>query len=210
MTNEEKERFCDLAAALLAPPDAALVDDLQHDALQTQLRGYVRAWGGDRQLLSVFPNELGRDDFLSGLQGEYARLFVEPEGERISLVESTYKPWTVDKGCGMVFAASKGLVMGDHAVHMLDIYQQMSLEVPEEFRSMPDHMVLQLEFLGLLYRFASYEQAEGFIQDHLNWILDLKGEIEKANAHPFYRNGIELLHLFLQNEMKNGMVEAHG
>jgi TorA maturation chaperone TorD len=210
MTNTEKERFCGFAAALLAPPDGALTDDLQQPALQTQLQEYVQAWGGDRRLLSVFSNELGRDDFLSAMQGEYSRLFVEPDGEKISLVESAYKPWTVDRGCGMVFAASTGLVMGDHAVHMLDIYQQMSLEVPEGFQSMPDHLVLELEFLGLLYQFASNEQVEGFIRDHLDWIPDLKGEMEKANAHLFYRNGVELVHLFLQNEMKNGKVKAHG
>ena len=56
------------------------------------------------------------------LQGEYERLFGQWEGERISLVESTYKPWTTDKECGMVFAASKGLVMGDSALHMQELY----------------------------------------------------------------------------------------
>jgi TorA maturation chaperone TorD len=205
MTNPEKERFCAFAAALLAPPDEALADDLQQDALQAQLEDYVQAWGGDRQLLSIFSNELGGDDFLFALQAEYSRLFLEPDGKKISLVESTYKVWTVDRDCGMVFAASKGLVMGDHAVHMLNLYQQASLDIPEEFQSMPDHLVLELEFLGLLYQFASNEQVEGFIRDHLDWIPALKEEMETANAHPFYRDGVELIQLFLQHEAKNGV-----
>ena len=69
-----------------------------------------------------------REESLPALQEEYARLF-GPWDEKISLVESTYKPWTGDKQCGMVFAASKGLVMGDHALHMLELYRQSSLEV---------------------------------------------------------------------------------
>ncbi len=110
----------------------------------------------------------------------------------------------------MVFAASTGLLMGDCALHMQEIYRQLSLEVPEEFRSMPDHLVLELEFLALLYRFASDEQIERFIEDHLDWIPELKGAMEKANPHPFYRNAVELIHLFLQHETKNGKVKDHG
>lgn len=210
MTNGEKNRFCAFAAALLAPPDETMVGDLRQVALHAQLDEYVREWGGDRRLPSIFFQKLSRDDLLFTLQGEYSRLFGSHEGEKISLVESTYKPWTVDKACGMVFAASKGLVMGDYAVHMLELYRQLSLEVPEEFRSTPDHLVLELEFLALLYQSASHEQIARFIEDHLNWIPELKEEMEKANPHPFYRNAIELIDLFLQNELKNGKVKAHG
>ena len=110
----------------------------------------------------------------------------------------------------MVFAASKGLVMGDSALHMRELYRQASLEVPEEFRSMPDHLVLELEFLALLYHSATPEQIEGFIGDHLDWIPELKERMEKANPHPFYRNAVELIHLFLQHETKNGKVKNHG
>jgi TorA maturation chaperone TorD len=210
MTNAEKERFCAFAAAVLSPPDAALVDDLRQDGLHARLDAYIQAWSGDVRLLSAFSDEPGSDSFLSALQREYMRLFVEREGANISLVESTYKPWTNDRKCGMVFAASKGLLMGDCAVHMLDIYQQLSLEIPEEFRSMPDHLVLELEFLALLYQSGSEEQIERFIEDHLGWIPELKGEMSTANPHPFYRNSVELIHLFLRNEQKNGKVKAHG
>jgi TorA maturation chaperone TorD len=210
MTSGEKERFCAFAASLLAPPEVAMVDDLRQAELRPLIERYVREWGGDGQLPSVWIKEASREDFLSTLQEEYARLFDQWEGEKISLVESTYKPWTMDKECRMVFAASKGLVMGDYALHMIEIYRQLSLEVPEQFRSMPDHLILELEFLALLYKSASNAQIERFIGDHLDWIPDLKETLEKSNPHPFYRNAIELIHLFLQNETKTGKVKHHG
>ena len=187
-----------------------MVDDLRQAELRPLIERYVREWGGDGQLPSVWIKEASREDFLSTLQEEYARLFDQWEGEKISLVESTYKPWTMDKECRMVFAASKGLVMGDYALHMIEIYRQLSLDVPEAFRSMPDHLILELEFLALLYKLASNEQIERFIGDHLDWIPDLKETLGKANPHPFYRNAIELIHLFLQSETKTGKVKHHG
>ena len=136
------------------------------------------------------------------MRAEYERLFGQWEGERISLVESTYKPWTTDKGCGMVFAASRGLVTGDSALHMRELYRQASLKVPVQFRSMPDHLALELEFLALLYRSGSVERIERFIGDHLDWVPELKAAVEKADPHPFYRNAVEIIHQFLQQEGK--------
>ena len=210
MTNGEKERFCAFAAAILAPPDGALLDDLEQDDLRTLIGEYVRQWGGAKQLPPLFADGENREAFLSALQGEYERLFGQWEGERISLVESTYKPWTADKGCGMVFAASTGLVMGDSALHMRELYVLASLKVPEHFRSMPDHLVLELEFLAFLYRFGSNAQIGRFIGDHLDWIPELKAALEKADPHPFYRNAVEIIHQFLQQEANNGKVDNHG
>jgi len=201
MTNGEKERFCAFAASMIAPPDGAMMNDLEQDELRMLIGKCVRR-GGGRQLPAIFGEAGKRVEFLAVLQAEYERLFGQWEGERISLVESTYKPWTMDKGCGMVFAASKGLVMGDSALHMQAIYRQLSLEAPETFTSMPDHLVLELEFLTLLYRSGSNEQVQRFIRDHLDWIPELKAAMEKADPHPFYREAVEIIHLFLQQEAK--------
>lgn len=209
MTNGEKERFCALTASHFAPPDGTIVDDLQQDELLSLIGEYVRNWGGDGQLPTGFIQGADKEETLCALQGEYTRLFGEWE-EKISLVESTYKPWTKDKQCGMVFAASTGLLMGDYALHMMELYRQSSLEVPEAYRSRPDHLVLELEFLALMYRSASDEQIDQFIGDHLDWIPELKVAMEKAKPHPFYGNAVELLHLFLQNETKIEKVKDHG
>ena len=199
----EKEQFCLLAAALLAPPDRDLVNDLQREEIRLQLDACVRPLHADRRILTPFFQ--GSDDaaFLARLKSEYLRLFDQREGERISLVESTYKPWTVDQTCAMAFATSRGLLMGDPALHMLKLYEDAAIEIPDQFRSRPDHLVLELEFLGLLYQAGSPDQISQFIRDHLDWIPALKTELEKAGPHDFYRNSIDLIDLFLQHQQEH-------
>jgi putative dimethyl sulfoxide reductase chaperone len=200
MTNVQKQEFCTFAAALMAPPDPALLEDLRQTGLREQITEYVREWGSGGPVTSQFTEDSQGDDLLSSLQREYGRLFGEHEGARISLVESTYKPWTLDKSCGMVFAASTGLLMGDPAAHMLNIYERLSLEFPEDFRSTPDHLILEVELLAMLYQSASQDVIEGFIKDHLDWIPELSKQMEMADAHPFYRNAVEMIRLFVKNE----------
>jgi TorA maturation chaperone TorD len=203
MINGEKERFCSLAAALLARPDAALMKDLQQDGLRTWLGIFTRRWSGERDILAAILPGQNRGELLRALQEEYGRLFDDQGEKRVSLVESTYKPWTKDKSCAMVFAASNGLVMGDSAVHMLDVYNELSLKIPEKFRSTPDHLVLELEFLSLLYRSGEQELIKRFVEDHLDWIQGLKDELANADAHPFYRKAVDLIGLFLEQEKKH-------
>lgn len=210
MTNAEKEYFCAWAASLLAPPDGAMTAELNQDAIRSLGEENVREWGGDPRLLAEFFAEKTPEDLLPALQGEYARLFTDGHGEKISLVESTHKPWTQDSGCALAFAGTKGLLMGDCALHMRQMFLKLSLEVPEEFRSTPDHLVLELEFLSFLYHSASQEQIQRFIEDHLDWIPNLRDQMGQANPHPFYRNAIELINLFLLYEKIGGKVKDHG
>lgn len=209
ISNQEKERFCSFAAALFAPPDRITFDHLRQDELLARVEAYALGRGSDGQLREGFIREAGKGEILSALRAEYAGLFGERDG-RVSLVESTYKPWTTDKGCRMVFAASKGLLMGDHALHMQELYRRASLEVPEEYRSTPDHLVLELEFLALLYRFVPDEAIGQFISDHLDWITELGEAVAKARPGSLYRGAIELLHHFLLQERENGKGRHHG
>jgi TorA maturation chaperone TorD len=201
MTKEEKEQVCLLAAGLLAPPDHLLVDDLEDSDLRRLLAKCFDEWGRPSEIVSPFIRGMDRDSFLDSLRSEYERLFTDLDGARISLVESTYKPWTIDKECGVVFAASKGLLMGDWACHLLDIYRSLSIEVPEDFRSTPDHLVLELELLALLHRTSPQAWISMFAKDHLDWIPELKKEMDRAESSLFYKNAIEFIQLFLQHEI---------
>jgi TorA maturation chaperone TorD len=210
MTNQEKGDFCALAASLLAPPDGATVEQLKQEGIHSFLEENIREWGGDPRLLAELSGDKNPGGDLAGLQREYDRLFAGLPGQKISLVESTYKPWTGDGSCALAFAGDKGLLMGDAALHMREIYRQSSLEVPEDLRSTPDHLLLELEFLSLLYHSATPERIQGFIEDHLDWVPDLKERLAQADAHPFYRRAIELINLFLEHQRKEGKARNHG
>jgi TorA maturation chaperone TorD len=210
MTNREKGDFCALAASLLAPPNGETVGQLKQREIQSLLEENIREWGGDPRLLAGLADEKNSEGDLAALQREYERLFASLPGQRISLVESTYKPWTGDGSCSLAFAGDKGLLMGDAALHMQGIYRRWSLEVPEEFRGTPDHLLLELEFLSLLYHSATREQIQGFIEDHLDWVPDLKERVNKADPHPFYQYAVELINLFLLNERKEEKAKSHG
>lgn len=199
-----------MAASLLAPPDGEMVEQLKQGEFWSLLEENIREWGGDPQLLADLSADKGPEGDLSALQREYERLFVNLSGQRVSLVESTYKPWTGDGSCALAFAGDKGLLMGDAALHMREIYGQLSLEVPEELCSTPDHLLLELEFLSLLYHSATPEQIQGFIEDHLDWVPDLKERLDQADPHPFYRRAIEVINLFLEKERKEGKAKNHG
>jgi TorA maturation chaperone TorD len=210
MTNREKGCFCALAGSLLAPPDGAMMEQLRQGRIQSLLEKNIEEWGGDPQLFADLSAEKSPEGDLAALQREYERLFGNWTGQKISLVESTYKPWTGDSGSVLAFAGEKGLLMGDAALHMREMFRQFSLEVPEEFRSTPDHLVLELEFLSLLYHCANPKQVQMFIKDHLDWIPDLKDRLDRAQPHPFYRNAIELINLFLFHERKEGKTKSNG
>ena len=146
---------------------------------------------------------------LKDLSEAYESLFLGLKGEGVSLVESYYKPWTLDPNCPLPFASSKGLVMGDSALHLLEIYSLCNLEVAQEFKSCPDHIVLELEFLSYLYRWATDSEIKRFIEDHLDWIPLLREELKRVHPHSFYMSILEVLDLFLKRERDRLEVEDY-
>lgn len=179
MTRSEKEQFSALMAAVFAPPDKNLLANLQREEAPLFQNGEIS---------------------LDVLQKDYVNLFSNVTGERVSLVESTYKPWTFDETCPLCFSGEKGLLMGDCALHIQNIFQTLSLEVPQEFQGTPDHLVLELELLSYLYRFAPEDQIRRFIADHLDWIPNLRNEIQKADPG-FYGRAVDRLLDFLTQEI---------
>jgi TorA maturation chaperone TorD len=200
MTNEEKERLCQLFASLFSPPNEEIIEQIYRGNFHSFLQPYVQSWGGDSGILKGFFMEGDPAGLLRDLTHAYDRLFSRLNGEGISLVESTYKPWTQDPLCSLPFASERGLLMGDSAIHLLDIYHQVGLVVAEEFSGCPDHLVIELEFLSRLYGWATDGEVRRFIEDHLGWIPLLKEELAKFHPPPFYRSLTEGLDLFLKTE----------
>jgi len=200
MTSQEKEYLCQLLASLFYPPDPELVKQIRQRTLYTFFEGYVEFMGGQKNILKGFLKEEGSENFLRDLNNEYDRLFSGLSQDSISLAESFYKPWTADPRSPLPFASERGLLMGDSALHLLEIYRQCGLEVSEEFKGSPDHVAMELEFLSYLHQWATDVEIKMFIEDHLNWIPLLREELNQRDPHPFYVSALEVLTLFLNRE----------
>jgi TorA maturation chaperone TorD len=210
MTHQEKEYFCQLSASLFYAPDQELVKQIHQRTLHSFFEKYIQSWGEGRDLLEGFLGKEGDENLLRDLKDEYGRLFSGLCEESICLVESFYKPWTQDLHCSLPFASERGLLMGDSAVHLLEIYHQCGLEVSEEFKGCPDHIVMELEFLSYLYERATDHEVKTFIEDHLDWVPLLREEFGRFQPHPFYISTLEVVALFLNKEKERLEVEGNG
>jgi TorA maturation chaperone TorD len=209
MTHQEKGSFSQLLASFFYPPDQELILKIHEGFLYSYFLRYFQSWEEVPDLLKGFLMEGDPEVLLKDLSEAYESLLgLGREG--ISLVESYYKPWTLDPHCPLPFASSKGLLMGDSALHLLEIYRLCNLEVAEEFRGRPDHLALELEFLSYLYRWATDVEIKKFIEDHLDWINLLKGEFKRVQPHSFYVSALEVLDLFIHRERNRLEVEDHG
>ena len=198
--NQEKEYFCQLLASLFYPPDVELVKQIRQRTLYSFFEEYIESQGEEKDILKGFIEKERSENLLEELKDEYGRLFSGLSQDSISLVESSYKPWTEDPHCPLPFASERGLLMGDSALHLLEVYNQCGLEASEEFKGCPDHMAMELEFLSYLYRWATDVEIKLFIEDHLNWIPFLKEELNRRDPHPFYVSALEVLALFVNRE----------
>jgi TorA maturation chaperone TorD len=203
MNSPEKEIFCRLMASLLSSPDQEVVRLIRQGTLHALMLEHFRSWGGEERLLDGFLWDGDAEALVKDLVESYGRLFSEVTGERISMVESYYKPWSQDVTCSLPFASEKGYLMGDSALHLSVLLQQAGLEAGEEFRGCPDHLVIELEFLAHLYRGTTEIETRTFIRDHLDWVTLLKEQVRKSRPHPFYISVLEALDLFLNEERRN-------
>ncbi len=196
----ENETICLLLASFFCPPDHEMMKQIRGENFRAFLERSIRSLHGDLSVLDGFLMKGDPEEFWNDLDKKYRRLFSEISGEGISLVESSYKPWTLDLSCTLPFASERGLSMGDSALHLLEIFSQCGLEVADERRATPDHLVMELEFLSHLYRCATDLEVGQFIKDHLDWIPLLRERIEQSHSHPFYKSASRVLDLFLDGE----------
>ncbi len=208
MTVLEKENFCRSMAALFSPPERDTFEDLCQVAFYSRFKDPMSAGVEGAAIPAGFESSLA-EEAVADLQKEYTRLFAGPQ-KCVSLIESSYKAWTTDPACRLLFAREKGLLMGDSALHMAALFQSAGLETPEEFGACPDHLVLELEFLAVLYGAATDRGVKQFMHDHLDWIPEMKEKLMECEPHPFYRTAGEALDTFLRGEKERLEREENG
>lgn len=148
-----------------------------------------------RQCPIISPDILNKSDdvLLNELAEEYAALF---------LVSGGLPPYESVR--------LKGLLCQEPTIEVERFYEKCGLVLKDEWkRIFPDHLGLELEFMGFLCDkeaedsennlWADYQRE--FFVDHLNqWVFDYLNDLERCSFHPFYREVARLTREFLESE----------
>lgn len=131
---------------------------------------------------------------LEDLTVDYAKLFIGP----FDLLAPPY---------GSIYLDGQRRVMGDSTMEVLHLYRQAGLNVSDEFKAPPDHIITELEFM--YYLISKYietgdeqwlQRKEEFFINYLSkWIEDFTNRIQENAQNPFYKNLAQLT-LWLTSE----------
>lgn len=169
-------------------PDEEFIRELQNgewEKLINELAGQA-GLAGDK---IAWPEDLT----YSSLKQEYIRCFTGA-GEPAALpVESVYKVWTQDPSARVMFAKQKGYLMGDSALHIQYLLDTLGVELPEEFRGQPDHLVVLLELLVYFLDHLELQDTLQYLQDHFDWLPDFYARLQENGAHELYLTITSLL-----------------
>ncbi len=202
--NIEKAKVARLLSWLLTDPDAEMVEAMKNGEICNLLSGYFESIQGKAPSLEGFLPGGDPVHLLKQMKGEYRRLFQDPGADDLWWVESVHKAWTEDPECRLSMAKEKGYVMGDPALHMTELYRLMGMEVPEAFSGLPDHIVLELEFLAFLFERSSTKGViKTFLNDHLDWVPDMVRRGKTYQPSSFYVSVLEALERFIESEKMN-------
>ncbi|MCF8105543.1 MAG: molecular chaperone TorD family protein [Desulfohalobiaceae bacterium] len=193
--NRLGELFFRLAAGYYQP-DPELPGNLRElPELLRPLSSEMAAAAG--QVLSELEDGDGQE-----LLREYSRLFVGP-------FELGAPPF------GSVYLESEGLMMGRSTVEVDRIYRETGLEMSPDFRSPPDHVAAELEFLAYLcFREGNsqdpqeaqfYRRRLGlFLQNHIGaWFPLFADKVEENASRDFYPGLSRLTRRLLEEQPLN-------
>jgi TorA maturation chaperone TorD len=154
-----------LAAVFRAEPDEGLIEDLRGSRFAGAFASLDTDFGDDFQ-------QTTGEELRENLAVEFTRLFMGP-GEHISPHESVFVDMDGDAG---------GLY-GAKTVEVKKFIEATGLSYDEAFTGLPDHVSVELEFMGKLAGFESEKWANGeedaaryclsvqkmFAEKHLLW-----------------------------------------
>ncbi len=157
--------------------------------------------------LAADARRLGEDYAAEGhdaLLHDYARLFLGPNH-------------IVAKPYGSVWLEGQDTVMGDSTMAVLKLYEEGGFDMSEEFREVPDHIAVELEFLYLLIYRENEAQRNGqpeereakaalrkrLLDEHLGrWIGPFTAAVRAGAQSKFYRALAELTGRFIGLETR--------
>ena len=144
------------------------------------------------------------------LELEYNRLFVGPGRLPCPPYESVHRKDTAEHEVGMV--------MGPSTRDALRRYAEAGFSVNPNFRDIPDHLQVELQFMYILCE-KELEMAgeaelwqrryDDFVKLHLTpWIPSFADCVERKTESPFYKSAARLLREFIAKEIEQIEVRA--
>ncbi len=128
---------------------------------------------------------------------EFMSLFKVPGGQYVTPYESVFRDTGEIGG-----KQTKGLLMGQSAIDVQKWYRLAALEIAQEYKDLPDHICLELNYLAHLcakeQEFASagdearltraWEMQRDFLAAHVvSWIDALRDKIYEKSQHAYFR-----------------------
>jgi TorA maturation chaperone TorD len=169
-------------------PEASWFDAAYCDALSSLLDAV--GWREEAEAI----RRLGAEGVpaIESLQVEHTRLFLNAV------------PHVIAPPYGSPYLSDDAMLYGPSAVRTKQFYREMGFDLPGE-ADIPDHLVLELEFLALLAEEGRGEEEALFLRDHFRpWFPHFRARVMAAASHPFYRVLVNLIDFFTREELDNG------
>lgn len=193
-----REDLCRLLAACYYEPESAFAEEGVFDGLLAAARLVDDALVPKAQALG----DVFRATDLPTLLLDYSRLFLGP-------MEMLAKPY------GSVWLDAEKTLMGDSTLALLELYREAEFEMDDEFRELPDHIAVELEFLyQLIFRenearlsgdwarlAATLSLRQRFLTQHLGaWVNQFTNAVQARAQCGFYRTLAGLTADFISRE----------
>ena len=139
---------------------------------------------------------------------DYTRLFLGPNH-------------IIAKPYGSIWLEGQNTVMGDSTMAVQELYEQGGFDMREDFREVPDHIAVELEFLYLLIYRENEAQRNGetealqsktalrrrFLDEHLGrWVGPFTQAVKAGAQSSYYGRLAELTVRFIDLEAGNRQV----
>jgi TorA maturation chaperone TorD len=210
LSRARQDVYAFLGSAFLAPPGeqslralaneefVAGADELFDSGVLDSLRQYATAAKQTAELQQ-------------GARQEFMNLFKVPGGQYITPYESVFRD-ARDVGGKSV----KGLLMGQSAVNVQKWYKLAAVEISDEYKDLPDHIGLELNFLAHVcakeQEFAekgdqarltrAWEIERDFLAAHVvSWVVQLRDKLYKKSQHAYFRTVADLLVEFSKRDL---------
>jgi len=143
---------------------------------------------------------------------EYARLFAVPGKQAVHPYESVYcDTLSIDTStaCSAYFGDQRpivglpGFIGGPSASAIAKAYAEAGFELDPACHELPDHLSIELEFVGRLLERGDADDAKAFFQEHLGrWVVRCLEDVKRDVPVGFYRTAADTLTTFLQYEQQ--------